>query len=222
LGLTEIAGEVRRVTNAIGTKVVLSSVAGSDRVPSARLEPKDFLELLKICTPRLVYLFEDRFDAEKEALLQAEADPDNESEEDSFAPSTTPQYKSMVKRWSSHDGELCSLTAFFMLDGILHVLTEREAWLGEFEDEVDTLLSKLENERDERLETIRAREESEVAEKARKLAHDPRFNVSRPTVAKREALAKSLFPGMDPRLIKITVKEADKLLWLEKNHDGNS
>jgi hypothetical protein len=218
----ELLQAVQRTATAMGARVVPALVTGSDTVPTAFLEADDFTSLFHHSAARVVYVRERRFSAKTMVMDQIE---ENESgfidaadiEEDlQQYIGRTSELQSLVTRWTNCDGLLCSVTATFMMDGIMHVVMRNEAWLSEFEADVDGVLEDIQHHLDDRREKAQEMVRRDIVAKARTLAGHPRFSEARLSPAKREALARLVFPETDDWLVKQAVEEAATLAWLQQ------
>jgi hypothetical protein len=216
-----LAERVRQTVQGMGGRLVPTLISGSDRILTAFLKQDIFIDLLQFTGARLVYLSEDDFEAEAMATKQViESDDDGrisfERADALDDAADTPEFKRFVKRWQARDGAVCSVTATFMYEGVNHVTMQDEAWLSEFETEAEKLTETLLHRYEERQSGEKAREHQEIVSKSRVLAEHAQFNAPRPTIAKRTALAKILFPDTEDFLIKQIVTEAAMFVWLQQ------
>lgn len=222
----ELVRTVRRTASEIGARVVATLVTGSDKVPTAFLEPDDFIGLFHHSAARVVYVLERRFSAKAMAMDQIEENEagiidtaDFESDVKQYV-GTTPEFQSLVTRWAKCDGLSCSVTSTFMMDGIMHVMMRNEPWLSEFEEDADRILEALQQDLDDRREKAQETARREIIAMARTLADHPRFSAARSSVAKQEALARTVFSETEDWLVKQIVKEAATLVWLRQGGEA--
>jgi hypothetical protein len=224
----EFVQTIRQMATDIGARVISTLVNGSDKVPTAFLEPDDFIGLFHRSAARVVYVMERRFGAEIMAMDQIEENEsgiiDTADFEDDVKQyvGTTPEFQSLVTRWTNYDDLLCSVTAVFMMDGIMHIIIRNEAWLSEFEEDADRILETLQQHLDDRRQKDQEMARREMVAKARTLANHPQFSAAQPSVAKQEALARLVFPEAEDWLVKQIVNEAAALVWLQQDGEVNA
>jgi hypothetical protein len=205
----------------VGAKVIPALVLGTDkgRTLTVGLERPDFLGLVAHVRPAVIYLWVEEFEARTLAIATLEDGEHREAggAEGEVDPEivTEIRFKSLVKRWRAHDRQKSRFAASFMVHGILHTTIESEAWLGQFESEVDQLAVELSQEEDDEQSKLNAAEARDLREKAGRLAADPMFTAPKGSRAKREYLASDLFPGLDDHTISWIVEEAEKIEWLQ-------
>ena len=198
--IEEFVQTIRRTATDIGARVIPTLVSGSDKVPSAFLDPDDFISLFHHSTARVVYVMERRFSAETmvmDLIEENEADitgaADFEEDVKQYV-GGTPEFQSLVARWTNYDGLLYSVTTTFMMDGIMHIIMRNEEWLSAFEEDADRILEDLQHRLDDHRGKAQEMARRDIVAKAPALAGHPRFSEARPPVAKQEALARSVFP----------------------------
>ncbi|WP_158921507.1 hypothetical protein [Acidisphaera sp. S103] len=156
--IEEFVQIIRRTAADTGARVIPTLVTGSDKVPTAFLEPDDFVGLFRHSAARVIYITERRFNAETMAMGQMEENESGVIDTADFEDDVKryvgriPEFQSLVTRWTNCDGLLCSVTATFMMDGIMHVIMRNETWLSEFEEDADRILEDLQHHLDGRRE----------------------------------------------------------------------
>lgn len=204
LGLVQAASEC----GSLIASAVLLSKDNSDYQVQLPLE--EFISVFRHCRPRMLYVVADQFEAR--AALVAYLEIDEEDEEEFFG---RPEARAMIKRVVHRDGELASLLASFVFDGVLHSVFEQTKWLDEFEsraDELDTLLANEGHQQEEHVIKITA---AKISEQAKALCAHVKFNDGRPSKEKRIYLARFLFPDLDRRELHDLVEEATNMDWLK-------
>jgi hypothetical protein len=219
---------IRIAAETNSAKIVSALVlGGSDSgIPAVALGLAEFVDLIAHVRPKVLYLWEQRFDAQVMAIEDIEGDDttDDEDMEEEVASEMLEdaRFKTLVKRWRTRDGQISRLAGSFMMEGILHVLFESEAWAEEFDSEVQQLAESFAQHHADKLIALRAEAAAAIREKARQLSADPMFNAPKVSRAKREYLALHLFAGADDRTIGMIVEEAEKLDWLETGRGRQS
>lgn len=210
---------------ANGVKIIPTLLEISDDIGLiARLDTDDFASIVSDVRPKMLYIWNEKFDARDGAIENLE-DEFNSSGNGIPNPteyifSSDSRFVELVRRWQKKDGETSRFVASFIIDGIVHVASEQTEWFSAFENEATQLAEALLCERAEQAENLRSASVESLRRMARRLVEDPRFNAPKASRAKREYLASTLFPDIDDRTIRLAVEEAENLSWLDANR-GN-
>ena len=183
-------------------------VIETSAVPVVAIAASEFPGVIKHLRPRLIYLFVSPFDAGDEALAAL----DVEDEEESYLESAP--IKKLISKWRHRHGQICRVSLGLMGDGVLHVSVEEADWFAEFEDETRTLTEAVEQAREEQEQKLRTEERKRLLPMIKQLMADSRFSGPKVGVAKRTALAESLFPDLDRDVIREIVDKAESEHWL--------
>lgn len=174
------------------------------------LDFQSFVNLLAHSKPTALYLIAVKFDPKEDLESWWEIDEDDE---DDKALMRDPKVKQFIRKMG-HAGEIGSLLASFIVDGVLHTLYDDAEWYTELEKQAEELKSQVyvacerkEDEEDKKMKAI-------VREHAKKLVEHPKFTEGRPSKEKRTYLAESLFADLDTYLVYRIVDEASNMAWL--------
>lgn len=210
--LVRIADQVRAAAEACGAMVVDAILLIEPQsVPVAAVNGFDFPALVKHLRPRLVYLSVASFDAHDciEAALEGASQAD-------------PEFRELLSASSKRNGEIFRVALGVMGDGVLHGIVEVADWFEEFEAKVEILIDVHNEavartfEKDQEAERSKAdaEEKKRLAPHIKKLVADPRFSAPKVSLAKRIALAETLFPEFDRTTLRKIVERAGSEVWL--------
>ncbi|WP_244786024.1 hypothetical protein [Cupriavidus pauculus] len=174
------------------------------------LDFEAFLKLLVHSKPTAMYLLAVTFDPQED--LESWWDIDEDDEDDKAL-----MRDAKVKRFihnMGHAGEIGSLMASFIVDGVLHTLYADAEWYTEIEKQAEELKSQLYVARERREDEEDKKMKALVREHAKTLCEHPKFAEGRPSKEKRTYLAESLFPSLETYLIYRVVDEASNMAWL--------
>jgi len=204
----EMAPEVRKRAESVGALVVESVVALERASLSATVTYPEFLAILAHMKPRLVYVSVERFDAALSTRLSFEIEDDEAGTLD------FPAVKRFMAQWGHRDGEVYRILLGLMADGVFHTVVKEAEWLAKFDEEADSVFEEAEREAEaQRAGEIRLKTEK-LDVLVKQLIADPRFSGPKVGIAKRQTLARALFPDFDAATIKEIVQEAEQRYWL--------
>ncbi|RKF34461.1 hypothetical protein [Paraburkholderia fungorum] len=177
---------------------------------SVSLDFQAFVNLLAHSKPTAMYLLAVTFDPQED--LESWWDIDEDDEDDKALMRDT-KVKQFIHKMG-HVGEIGSLMASFIVDGVLHTLYADAEWYTELAKQAEELKSQVyvareckEDEEDKKMKAL-------VREHAKVLCEHPKFTEGRPSKEKRTYLAESLFPDLETYLIYRVVDEASNMAWL--------
>lgn len=135
---------LKNAAQASGSIVVDTVLDGSDGegVLTAALSADEFVKVLAHCRPRIVYLHASRFEPLADALIAMDVDNEEEIAKDR-------RVKALVKKWTSQEGEVSTLLATFIADGVLHISMRQPDWVDDFESDAEDLADVMANEASE-------------------------------------------------------------------------
>ncbi|VVE56326.1 hypothetical protein PCA20602_05093 [Pandoraea capi] len=195
-----------------GNTLVMHTVV---KIPAATvytvsLDFQAFVTLLVHSKPTAMYLVAVTFAPQED--LESWWDIDEDDEDDN-ALMLDAEVKQFIREMG-HVGEIGSLMASFVVDGVLHTLYADAVWYTELKKQAEELKSHvyvaLERKDDEENKKMKAL----VREHAKALCEHPKFTEGRPSKEKRTYLAESLFPDLETYLIYRVVDEASNMAWL--------
>jgi hypothetical protein len=174
---------------------------------SLAVSAETFERIIAHVRPKLVYLVSSLFNADDDL------DPETLGLDPSDLPSVV---RALRRRVSRHNGEVRGVAAAVIVDGLVHYVIEHQPWFEAFQEELEALQGDLELARRAADAAAQKAERAALAEPARRLADHPGFNLNRPSVEKRRALAEHLFPEMDSGDVCTVTDMAIELDWLNK------
>jgi hypothetical protein len=187
------------------------------------LEFDSFSRAIEALKPRALYLEAHQFDATERAetmLLSDEDQDDQNDDSDEFQNlRSRKDLSSFLARWEKRNGTTCGVTSVFQFDGILHICTETETWLEQFDSELSDLMGKIDEEDSQRNLAVEEEQSSEIKVKAKKLADHKLFDAPPRSHAKRIYLAERIFPGINQYEIGKIVELAENMAWYAKGAD---
>ncbi len=164
-----------------------------------------FLDVAAKAGVRVVYLGSIEFNWEAELLkamddagyhgdIEAQADAEAAKEESPIGSAlwTITRLHAGTGRWAAYEGTVATITCLWFKDGVVHSFHQRTEWLDGFEEAVQQILDEAEAVREE----DSAEEELRLRELAEEMVRHPRY-VEATSEAKREHMARELFPGED-------------------------
>jgi hypothetical protein len=206
--------EIESAVREVGS-FLLDTVPQTERQEDYRvaLPRESFLELLKHCKPRIVYTYKNEFDARQSIVTQLlpVTEEGGEAQAELLA---DPRVAPLVERFSRHNGQVDSFVATFVVDGVLHSIYERTAWVEALEEQLDELEAVLEAEREDDDEEEDEVDRERVRDYATRLCENPKFTEGRPSREKRIYLTRSLFPELTDLEVSEVVEEATNMTWL--------
>jgi hypothetical protein len=183
--------------------------AQSPAIPEVYLEPDQALALISTTKPRVLYLFEQLFDLCEAVELAAEEIDDAEAAKPALLKAATGM--------QGHDGEICLVAGYFVVDSILHTVIVSADWFDAFSERVDQLSADATNAVESRRDAEAQAEAEKIQRFAQQLADHEAFSFGRVSAAKRLVLAKAMFAGEDEYRLQQAVERADQLLWLSQS-----
>ncbi|CAJ0822628.1 hypothetical protein LMG19087_04911 [Ralstonia wenshanensis] len=192
------------------TLVVPSAVEIGAAAYTVSLDFQAFVNLLAHSKPTAIYLLAVKFDPQED--LESWWDID-EGDEDDQALMRDAKVKQFIRKMG-HAGEIGSLMASFIVDGVLHTLYADAEWYAELAKQAEELKSQVYVARERKEDDEDKKMMALVREHAKILSEHPKFTEGRPSKEKRTYLAESLFPGLETYLIYRVVDEASNMVWL--------
>lgn len=174
------------------------------------LDFQSFVKLLVHSKPTALYLLAVAFDPQGDLESWWEIDEDDE---DDKALMLDAKVKQFIRKMG-HAGEIGSLMASFIVDGVLHTLYDDAEWYTELEKQAEELKSQVYVARERKEDEEDKKEKAVIREHAKMLCAHPKFTEGRPSKEKRTYLAESLFPDLETYLVYRIVDEASNMAWL--------
>lgn len=174
------------------------------------LDFQSFVKLLAHSKPTALYLLAVAFDPRGDLESWWEIDEDDE---DDKALMRDAKVKQFIRKMG-HAGEIGSLMASFIVDGVLHTLYADAEWYTELEKQAEELKSQVYVARERKEDEEGRKMTALVREHAKTLCEHPKFTEGRPSKEKRPYLDESLFTDLETHLIYRVVDEASNMAWL--------
>lgn len=200
---------------ADGNTLVIPTIV---KIPAATaytvsLDFQSFVKLLAHSKPTALYLLAVVFDPQGDLESWWEIDEDDEDDKALMRNAKVKQFICKM----GHAGEIGSLMASFIVDGVLHTFYDDAEWYTELEKQAEELKSQVDVARERKEDEEDKEEKAVIREHAKTLCEHPKFTEGRPSKEKRTYLAESLFPDLETYLIYRVVNEASNMAWLMNN-----
>ena len=206
------------------------------------LDPEEFLEVMSVLRPRIIYVETSEFSAKWQIGLSHDwaksdehegdegDDPSDDDDEDGLpilseeqldrTIARFPEIKAAVKKWSQRDGQKYMIEGLFFVDGVYHTMSFIEDWMDDFHVGIAQLKVSHLEEAESAAQHSRAMRRTAFAAKAEHLANDPMFTAPKATRERREYLASRLYPDLDEMEWAELVAEAANIVWYRTGGDG--
>lgn len=199
------------------------------------LDPEEFLEVMSLARPKIVYIETSRLAAKwmiglYHDWVEDDERGDQDSDKDSgYVPTEEqlertiamfPELMAAVKNWSHRDGQMYAIEGIFFTEGVYHTMSLHEDWMAEFYRSMEQLKASHLATAEAAAQRSWTRRRTAFSEMAERLANDPMFTVSKVTREKREYLASKLYPDLDEREWGRLVSEAANIVWYRPGADG--
>ena len=129
----DVLKDAARAAGSVVVDTVLDG-PGGEGVLTTALNADEFVKVMAHCRPRIVYLHVGRFEPLADALTAMDID---ESVDEEIA--NDRRVKALVKKWTFRGGEVSTLLATFMADGVLHISMRQPDWMDDFKTEAEDL-----------------------------------------------------------------------------------
>lgn len=201
--------ELAARTNAV---VVDQYLRSSDANTSNHfiLSLENALELIEITKPLIIYITISRLDVV--ALIDSSIEEICDGEDDKEVAKAVCEAAKPLK---SFDGKIDRVTFHFFVGYALHTVVESSDWLLSFEQALEVIAEKQEEDSEAALSVSEKFEQAHAEALAKKLVDEPAFSHGRTSFAKRLLLAHHMFPDEGDGVLNLVVGIAENLHWLK-------